>query len=78
MTIPIVNLKATGQNIKELMRISNLSVKDVQLAFGFEAPQAIYKWIHGRSVPTIDNLVILAAILDVRIDDIVVTDDVAS
>ena len=60
------------------MRISNLSVKDVQLAFGFEAPQAIYKWIHGRSVPTIDNLVILAAILDVRIDDIVVTDDVAS
>lgn len=78
MTIPIVNLKATGQNIRELMQLANLSVKDVQLAFGFEAPQAIYKWIHGRSVPTIDNLVILAAILDVRIDDIVVTDDVAS
>jgi hypothetical protein len=42
--------------------------------FGFATPQAIYKWIHGTSLPTIDNLVILAAILGVTMDDIVVVD----
>lgn len=43
--------------------------------FGFVTPQAIYKWQHGTALPTIDNLVVLAAILQVRIDDILVTDE---
>lgn len=34
--------------------------------------QAVYKWESGRSMPTIDNLVCLAYLFDVRIDDIVV------
>ena len=46
----------------------------MQAVFGFATPQAIYKWIHGTSLPTIDNLVILAAILGVTMDDIVVVD----
>jgi transcriptional regulator with XRE-family HTH domain len=57
------------------MRIAaGFSVKDMQAIFGFATPQAIYKWIHGTSMPTIDNLVILAAIFDVTMDDIVVVD----
>ncbi|MEE1164604.1 MAG: helix-turn-helix transcriptional regulator [Lachnospiraceae bacterium] len=53
---------------------AGFSVKDMQAVFGFATPQAIYKWIHGTSLPTIDNLVILAAILGVTMDDIVVVD----
>ena len=40
--------------------------------FGFTTPQAIYKWQHGTAMPTIDNLVVLAAVLDVTIDEILV------
>ena len=49
-----------------------MSVKDMQRAFGFATPQAIYKWIHGAAMPTIDNLVILAALFGVTMDDIVI------
>ncbi len=75
--IPFVDTVATGQNIDNLRIAAGLSVKDMQMLFGFATPQAIYKWIHGTSMPTIDNLVILAAILGVTMDEIIVVDTVA-
>lgn len=38
-------------------------------------PQALYKWQHGTALPTIDNLVVLAAVLGVKVDDILVMTD---
>lgn len=64
----------TGQNIAELRQRAGLSVRDMQDIFGFTTPQAIYKWQHGTALPTIDNLVVLAAIFQVRVDDILVLD----
>ena len=74
--IPYINTVATGQNIDHLRIASGMSVKDMQAVFGFATPQAIYKWIHGTSMPTIDNLVILAAMFDVTMDEIVAVDNV--
>lgn len=68
---------ATGRNIDRLRIEAGMSVKDMQMVFGFTTPQAIYKWIHGTSMPTIDNLVILAAMLNVTLDEIVVVETVA-
>ena len=76
MEIPFVNTVATGQNIDRLRIEAGLSVKDMQMVFGFATPQAIYKWIHGAAMPTIDNLVILAAMLGVTMDEIVATETV--
>ena len=73
MVIPFIDTVATGRNIDRLRIAAGMSVKDMQAVFGFATPQAIYKWIHGTSMPTIDNLVILAAMLGVTMDDIVVT-----
>ena len=72
---PRINLEKTGQNIARLMKENNLTVKDVQEAFGFEYPQAIYKWLRGESLPTIDNLVVLALLFKTTIDKIVVIED---
>ena len=72
---PRVNLEKTGQNIARLMKENNLTVKDVQEAFGFEYPQAIYRWLRGESLPTIDNLVVLALLFKTTIDKIVVIED---
>ena len=74
ITVPCINAAATGQNIDRMRIAAGFSVKDMQAIFGFATPQAIYKWIHGTSMPTIDNLIILAAIFDVTMDDIVVVD----
>ena len=74
-TIPAIDMAKTGQNIVTLRKKANLSVKDLQDVFGFGTPQAIYKWQQGIALPTIDNLVVLAALLGVKIDDILVVDD---
>ena len=74
LIIPAINMAKTGQNIVNLRKQAGLSVRDLQDAFGFGTPQAIYKWQQGLALPTIDNLVVLAALLEVKIDDILVVD----
>ena len=71
---PAIDMVKTGQNIVALRKKAGSSVKDLQDAFDFSTPQAIYKWQQGLTLPTIDNLVILAVLLGVKIDDIIVTD----
>lgn len=65
-----MDLNRTGQNICILREQSGISVKEFQELLGFATPQAIYKWQHGDSLPTVDNLVALSVIFDVPIDDI--------
>ena len=73
LTIPTIDLAQTGANIVNLRKAAGLSVHDLQVVFGFNSPQAIYKWQNGTALPTVDNLIVLAALLHVRIDDILVT-----
>lgn len=73
-TVPVIDMAATGKNIERLRKNAGISVRDLQNIFGFGTPQAIYKWQHGTAMPTIDNLVILAAVFQVNIDDILVAD----
>ena len=77
MNLPVIDMARTGQNIGRLRKRAGLSVRDLQDIFGFATPQAIYKWQQGVALPTIDNLVVLAAVLQVRMDDILVTDTAA-
>ncbi len=72
--LPAIDMAATGRKIMSLRKAAGLTVKDLQDIFGFATPQAIYKWQHGTAMPSIDNLVALAAVLEVTIDDIIVVD----
>lgn len=74
-TMPAIDMEKTGNNILVLRKKAGFSVKDLQDIFGFGTPQAIYKWQHGATLPTIDNLVVLASVLGVKIDDIIVIDE---
>lgn len=71
--MPIIDTQATGQNIKNMMTHNNMHISDIQDIFGFNTPQAIFKWFRGDSIPSIDNIVILASIFNVKIDDIIIT-----
>ena len=73
MNVPTINLAQTGANIVYLRKAAGLPVADIQMVFGFNSPQAIYKWQNGAALPTVDNLIILAALFNVLIDDILVT-----
>ena len=70
--MPSIDMDRTGENIERLRLNSGLSVKEIQNIFGFGTPNAIYKWQRGNSLPTVDNLVVLAKIFKCSIDDILV------
>lgn len=71
-TMPVIDMAATGMNISRLRRSAGLSVRDLQDIFGFSTPQAIYKWQRGTALPTLDNMVVLAAVFGVPVDSIIV------
>ena len=73
--IQVIDMSATGINIIRMRVNAGLTVKDLQDIFGFSTPQAIYKWQHGTALPTVDNLVVLAAVFGVKIDDILIFQD---
>ncbi len=70
--IPIIDMTATGRNIDRLRRTAGMTVRELQAVFGFSTPQAIYKWQRGDAMPTLDNIVALAAVLGVTVEDILV------
>ncbi|MFR4368719.1 helix-turn-helix domain-containing protein [Agathobacter rectalis] len=72
--MPMINMQKTGANIKMLMKLNNIKVIQIQDILGFNTPQAIYKWLRGESMPTIDNMVILATLLNTTIDNIIITE----
>ena len=69
-----IQQEATGNRIRELLLNNGYTVKDIQEVMGFENPQAVYKWLSGKSLPNLDNLVILSKVLHTSIEDILVID----
>lgn len=72
-TFPVIDPVATGENIIRLRKERGMTVRDLQHYFGFEEPQAIYKWQKGKTLPSVDNPYALGALLDVPLDDILVS-----
>ncbi len=72
---PTINLKATGERIKELRMSKGITVADISMYMGFTEPKAVYKWQRGESLPTVDNLFALSRILGTSMEDILVGDD---
>ncbi|MCQ2588166.1 MAG: helix-turn-helix domain-containing protein [Treponema sp.] len=70
---PVIDMAATALKIKTLRKQSGYTVRDIQSIFGFANAQAIYNWESGACIPTIDNLLILASIFDVNIEDMIIT-----
>ena len=70
---PVLDLDATGAKIKTLMKQRGITPRQLQLILNFPYVQTVYNWFAGKNMPTLDNLVVLAKVLDVAMDDIVVT-----
>ena len=68
----MIDMKKTGQNIRRLMIIKGLNVKDLQRHLGLATPQSIYHWFDGRSLPTVDNLYTLSDLFCVTVDSLII------
>ena len=70
---PVLDLEATGTKIKTLMKQRGITPRQLQILLDFPYVQTIYNWFNAKNLPTLDNLVVLAQILGVTMDEIVVT-----
>ena len=50
---------------------SGMTIKQIQDACGISAA-AVCKWQNGQALPSIDNLLILSVLWNVKMDDLVV------
>ena len=73
---PVIDMKKTGDNIKEIREKRHVSVAELQRYLGLSAPQAIYQWQQGICLPSVDNLCALSHLFDIPMDDIIVLTDV--
>ena len=64
----------TGRRLRKLMNWHGVTVREVQEEMELESPQAIYKWLNGRALPSTENLLILGRLLNVSMEDILVAE----
>ena len=71
---PVINVEETSRKLKRLRKERNISISELQKIFNFTYPQAIYKWEDPakKTLPTLDNLVVLANFYKVSIDELIV------
>lgn len=70
-SFPSIDKVQTGRRIRRLMNSLGLTVLDVQRYMGFSTQQAVYHWLNGRSLPTLDNVYALSELFGVPMDQII-------
>ena len=72
MKLPLIDAKATGELLRQRRLAGNFTVTEIAEMLGV-TQQAIYKWESGKTLPTIDNAVMLACIYKCKLDDLIAT-----
>ena len=72
--VPVIDVTATSKNLKALRESLGITVSEIQKMFGMENPQSVYNWENPEKkyLPCLDNLVFLAKIYKVSLDDLIV------
>ena len=65
----------TGKKIRDEMLKRKMTVHELQDALELDSPQSIYKWLNGRSLPSLQNMLTLGELFDVPIEMLLIHDD---
>lgn len=67
-----INRRATGERLKRLLQERGMKAVDLQRLLGLENHQPVYKWLNGKSLPSLEHLCRIAEILETSVEDILV------
>ncbi len=76
MNLSIIDVDASCKKLKEHCDAKGYTAAGLQKALGLESSQACYKWFAGKNLPSIDNLIAISRLLDIKVDEILVTKDI--
>ena len=61
----------TGKRIRRLMHEKGVTVREIQEELDLESPQAVYKWLNGHALPSMENLLILSKLLRIPMESVI-------
>lgn len=67
-----IDRKATGGRLKKLLQERDMKAADLKRLLGLENHQPVYKWLNGKSLPSLEHLCRIAEILETSVEDILV------
>ena len=78
LSSPVINVEATSVNLKNIREKNKLTVAQLQKVFNMENPQSIYAWEDSKkkNLPRLDNLVVLAKLYNVSIDELIIVENI--
>ena len=63
--------KKTGINIRQAIINSNLSIEEVANNLELSSPRVLYEWFNGKKLPNLENLMNLAIMLSIQVENII-------
>lgn len=72
-----ISKQGTGKRLRKLLADRGITVRMVQERMGLESPQAVYKWLNGKALPSTENLFVLSRILGLPIEELLVQEEKA-
>lgn len=70
-----ISKSGTGKRLRRLMEEYGLSVREVQEEMDLESPQAVYKWLNGKTMPSTENLLVLSKLLHLPMEELLVLEE---
>lgn len=68
-----LDMQMTGQLLNYVIRKRGYTVSEIQEELGLSCPQPVYRWLRGQTMPSIDNLYKLSKMLNVHMDELVIS-----
>ena len=72
MSYPVIDTLPNDARIKTYRIDRGFSVASLREYFGLSTTNAIYKWLRGDSLPTLDNFLALSVLFNVSMNDLIV------
>ena len=68
----ILDVELSGKKLHTAIKESGYSVRELQDLLYLRCPNPIYRWMHGNTLPSVDNLYRLSLILNMPMEDLLV------
>lgn len=75
MKYPVIDMEKTGSYIKTICQKNGIRAMDIKNRLCMSSVQSVYDWFHGKTLPSVDNLLALSRILGKSMDELLVIKD---
>lgn len=69
-----INMAKTGALIKDAVKASGYTIREIMEITGITTPQTIYKWFRGESIPSVETQIVLCKLFGFQITELLVID----